>query len=280
MDVERVADPETFLNRAGEFLLADEARHNLMFGIVHSIAHYPGIYPEWNLWVVDRAGHTVGVAVRMPPQNLVIARPAAEEVLDALADALAEHDAALPGVTAAQPEVDDFAHGWVARAGGSVRRRMVQGIYSLDAVNDVPTAVGRARVAGPSDFDEMLQLIEEFQREIGVEWSRDDDRARRALEGRLTIAPRAASGSGRPRAGRYRSPDITPRLRQARGSGPCTRRLLNEVMDTRRIWCPSRAGGSCPPVDVSASSIPTWRTRRPTQSIVESDIGKYANQPS
>jgi predicted GNAT family acetyltransferase len=185
VDVERVADPETFLNRAGEFLLADEARHNLMFGIVHSIAHYPGIYPEWNLWVVDRAGHTVGVAVRTPPQNLVIARPAAEEVLDALADALAEHDAALPGVTAAQPEVDDFAHGWVARAGGSVRRRMVQGIYSLDAVNDVPTAVGRARVAGPSDFDEMLQLIEEFQREIGVEWSRDDDRARRALEGRL-----------------------------------------------------------------------------------------------
>ena len=185
MDVDRVADPGTFLDRSGELLLADEARHNLMFAIVHSIVHYPGVYPEWDLWVIHRNGETVGAAVRTPPHNLVLARPAVDGALDALADALIEQGAALPGVTTAQPEVEDFARGWVARAGGSVRRRMAQGIYALSTVHDPPPAPGRSRVAGRSDFEEMLQLIDDFQHEIGVEWSRDDDRTRRALEGRL-----------------------------------------------------------------------------------------------
>jgi uncharacterized protein len=56
-------------------------------------------------------------------------------------------------------------------------------------VRDAPPAPGRRRVAERADFDEMLQLIEAFQHEIGVEWSRDDPRSRRALEGRLDEHP-------------------------------------------------------------------------------------------
>jgi uncharacterized protein len=124
MHVQRVTDPDTFLRSASDLLLADEARHNLMFAITHSIVHYPEVYPEWQLWIVQRSGSAVAAAMRTPPHNLVIAQPTAEGALEALADALVEDHAALPGVTAARPEVDDFARAWLARTGGTVHRRM------------------------------------------------------------------------------------------------------------------------------------------------------------
>ena len=64
------------LDRIGELLLADEARHNLAFGILATARAHPEVYPELVGWVVrDGGGAVVGGALRTPPHNLVVAKP-------------------------------------------------------------------------------------------------------------------------------------------------------------------------------------------------------------
>ena len=46
MDVEAVTGARAFLERAGTVLLADEARHNLGFGILSTARAHPDLYPE------------------------------------------------------------------------------------------------------------------------------------------------------------------------------------------------------------------------------------------
>ena len=64
------------LDRIGELLLADEARHNLAFGILATARAHPEVYPELVGWVVREGGDAVvGAALRTPPHNLVVAKP-------------------------------------------------------------------------------------------------------------------------------------------------------------------------------------------------------------
>jgi hypothetical protein len=63
-------------------------------------------------WVVRDGEGIVGAAIRTPPYNLVVAQPAAEGAVEALAEAI---DDELPGVVGAVPEVDAFASSWSAR---------------------------------------------------------------------------------------------------------------------------------------------------------------------
>ena len=90
-------------------LLQDEARHNLMLGLCTALVEHPDVYREFHLWLVEHGPSVVGAAIMTPLFNVVIARPAAEGVLPALARAIAEDGIPVPGVTAALPE----AHGFV-----------------------------------------------------------------------------------------------------------------------------------------------------------------------
>ena len=107
MEVEQVAGPDASLERAGALLLADEARHNLAFGIVATARAHPVLYPELRGWVARSRGAVVGAALRTPPHNVVLVRPTDDRALAALAEAIADED--VPGVVGAVPEIDPFA---------------------------------------------------------------------------------------------------------------------------------------------------------------------------
>ena len=81
MEVEQVAGPDAFLERAGALLLADEARHNLAFGIVATARAHPELYPEFRGWVARTGGEVVGAALRTPPHNVVLVRPTDDRAL-------------------------------------------------------------------------------------------------------------------------------------------------------------------------------------------------------
>src|ERR687892_1213309 len=107
------ADAATFEERAARLLLADEARHNLILGLLGTVRRHPAVYPDHGLWLVeDDGGAVVGAALRTRPFRLVLARPAAEQALAALAEAMNED---LPGVVGAVPEVERFAEAWAER---------------------------------------------------------------------------------------------------------------------------------------------------------------------
>jgi hypothetical protein len=125
VDVEVTGGAAAFIEQASGFLLEAEARHNLAFGIVSFALDHPDVYGEVRGWVVRDAGDVVGAALRTPPYNLVLARPAMPGALEALAGSIPEE---LPGVVGAVPEVDGFASAWSALHGVTPTTRFDQRI--------------------------------------------------------------------------------------------------------------------------------------------------------
>jgi uncharacterized protein len=154
MEVARLADPASFFAEAEPLLLADEARHNLILGIAGNVRD--GLYTDYRLWLVRDGGEVVGVALRTPPYNLILAEPRSPEALSALAESLTGED--LPGLVGCEPEVHEFADLWSRQTGRATRTNMRQGVYALEHVEPLPTVSGSARVATTGD------------RELAVRW--------------------------------------------------------------------------------------------------------------
>ena len=184
---------EEFLGRAGALLLTDEARHNLAFGILATVAAHPEIYPEQRCWLVERQGTVVGAALQTPPYNLILPRPLDEASLAVLAGGI-EHE--LPGVTGARPEVDAFARAWCAARLLRPHVRIAHGIYALERVVPVSGVPGRMRAA--TDADRLLAstwfraFSEEALFEGGPDDTDADTRRERSIDARLGLG----EGSG------------------------------------------------------------------------------------
>ncbi len=185
MEVRRLDDPRAFLAEAAPFLLRDEARHNLVFGVLDTLINHPSVYPAWHLWLVRDGGKLAGAALQTPPHNLLLAQPRNEDVLDALARAIHAGGASLPGVSGVVPEAVEFAHRWIALAGGSARPRMRQGVYSLRQVKEPPRARGTPRRAVEADLDLIVDWTAAFAEEVEVGVVHDRDQRRRLVGGRL-----------------------------------------------------------------------------------------------
>lgn len=153
-------DAAAFLAAAEPVLAADEARHNLIYGICSTLLEAPDVYPDANLWTVD--GDTaVAALVLTPPFNIVVAQPLDDEALRFAARELREREVHLPGVTGAVPEVDVFADAW----GGERRVRMSQGIYGTRSVQPPSGVSGVARPATVDDLDLVTEWAQAFQQE-------------------------------------------------------------------------------------------------------------------
>lgn len=191
MNVRRVGDASAFLEAAEPLLLADEARHNLLLGIAGTLRDQPAVYEGHGLWLVAEGDTVVGAALQTPPFNLVLARPADDRAVVALADALRDEGVELPGVTGAVPEVDAFADAWNQRSATGSRVRMYQRIYALTEVR-LPVAVdGEPRTATEADRDLLLSWVGAFAEESFGDSAGPASNAERMVDARL----RHGSGS-------------------------------------------------------------------------------------
>lgn len=186
--VSRSDDAAAFLAEADELLLADEARHNLILGIAGTIRDSPDVYPLRSFWLVRHAGRVVGAALRTPPYNLILARPASPEALAALAGSVSDE---LPGVVGAVPESEEFAELWAAQAGARARTSMRQGVYSLEHVEPPAAAPGSARVATAADRELVLAWWIAFGEEVLHEGGPGRENAAAMVDHRL-----ASPGTG------------------------------------------------------------------------------------
>lgn len=123
----RFDDGDTFLARAGDFLLDREALHNLVYSIA---ADAGGGHPPY-LATVERGGEVVLAAVRTPPHNLVLSRAADSAAVEALARDLNGERQTPPGVHAPRDEAATFAELWSGLAGCRTRARMAQRVHQL-----------------------------------------------------------------------------------------------------------------------------------------------------
>jgi predicted GNAT family acetyltransferase len=160
--------PSEFLEAAGPFLAADEARHNLILGLASTLDGEQSPYVDHRLWVVEHDGQVVGAALRTPPWPLVLARPADDEALAVLVDAIGDD---LPGVVGSRPEVEVFSALWTTATGATARVKVEQGVYALSTVLVVSVPTGAPRLATRSD----RPLLVEWWGAFAIEAAHDDN---------------------------------------------------------------------------------------------------------
>jgi predicted GNAT family acetyltransferase len=242
-----VADPQEFLDAAGPLLLADEARHNVILGLARTLVEHPEHYPERRLWVVEDAGTVVGAAVRTPPYNLAIAKPAVGGALDALAEAI---DDDLPGVSGAVPEVDRFAAAWSQRTGRVPRVEVRMALYRLEQVAPA-SAPGAPRAATHDDLDLLCAWWRAFLDEVSHDPPASDADVEAAVRLRLDAdgwgiglwddggEPVAFAAFGNPTPNGVRVGGVyTPPDRRRHGyAGALVAHVSQALLDSGRSFC-------------------------------------------
>jgi uncharacterized protein len=165
MKLEAHADAAVFLDAAAPVLDADEARHNLLYGICSTLVDAPDAYREAHLWTVRDGNVVVAAALMTPPFNVVVARPVTDEALRFVTRMLHDRSTELPGVTGAIPEVDVFADAWQELTGAGKRLRMSQGIYAAQIVKPPAGVSGEPRRGRDDDRDLIVEWLLAFQQE-------------------------------------------------------------------------------------------------------------------
>ena len=160
MELREHADVSAFLAAAGPLLAADEARHNLIYGICSTLVDTPDAYSEAHFWTVD-AGETVAAVLRTPPFNFAVPRPLHDEALRFAAGRLRAAGIDAPGVTGAVPEAEVFARAWMCEP----RLRMAQGIYAAREISPPEGVPGELRLATFEDRDLVIDWMYAFQDE-------------------------------------------------------------------------------------------------------------------
>ena len=245
MNVRRSGDAGAFLEAASPLLLADEARHNLIFGIAGTLRDHPSHYPEYALWLAEDGPEIVGAALRTPPHNLVLARPRGDSAIEALAAAI---DDELPGVIAAKPEAEAFAKAWSAKSGVTSRINRAQGVFSLERVEPPRPTPGRIRNAGAGDRPLVLDWWRAFLEEALGE-SPDPESVAHEVDHRLGAEDGGVvlwedgetvslSGFGSPTPNGIRiGPVYTPPEHRRRGYASALVAELSERMLNERRFC-------------------------------------------
>lgn len=153
-------DAAAFHDACAPFLGRHEAENSLPFGLTDAIRR--GRYDRWRAWTLARDGRVVVVALQTPPKNLVISQ-AEHDALIALADALSEAHADLPGVNAPEPAARTFADRWVERSGCGLDQTFAQRIYALRAVKPPSGVPGATRRATTDDLDLVMRWMVAFE---------------------------------------------------------------------------------------------------------------------
>ena len=156
MQVRRCRDADEFLDRAGEFLAAREAEHNLILGLSGRLRDAPHTYGEEQPYfaVAEEGGRVVGAAMRTPPHNLILSELDDERALGALAEDVRAAFSELPGVLGPKTAVERFVSLWGAPGQLVISQR----------------AHCAERVTPPAGVPGRMRRYEDADRELALRW--------------------------------------------------------------------------------------------------------------
>lgn len=157
-------DADEFERLAFDFLVAREAEHNLLFGIVAGVRS--GLYDQPPYFAVVRDGdRVVAAALRTPPFNLILSAVDHEHALALLADDAGRRWTELPGVGGQKRDAEQFASLWVERTGARASLQSNQRVYRLAQVVAPAAMAGRPRPAVGSDVPLLAEWLRMFSQE-------------------------------------------------------------------------------------------------------------------
>lgn len=167
MQVRRLRDAAAFIQRAGTWLMGDEARNNLMLSLADRLNRGSQVYDQPAYFaVVESEGGVAGCIVRTPPFKLLVSELPADAIDPIVAD-VGERFDSLPAVLGPESAAAPVAQGWAAAHGLSARRGQRQRIYQLESVTPpIRIPAGSCRVATAADLDLVGSWIELFSEEV------------------------------------------------------------------------------------------------------------------
>jgi len=180
-------DPEEFAGRVGDFLLAHEAEHSLLFGILSNLstgwAYGAASGGGPVLALVESDAGIAAAGVCTPPRNLVISRASDLQAVGALAGGVSGLGLNLPGVSGPTAESRMFAAWWGRLHAEPFRRAMAFQVYQASAIRPPqPPAPGSLRAGEPADTALVAGWIADFNDEALDEGSSDRTAALRMAQ--------------------------------------------------------------------------------------------------
>ncbi len=186
MQLERLSDIVEFAARVEPYLLAHEATHCLILGLLATLPRGPMPADEIPyMALVEDEGAVVLVAMRTPPFNVILSLIAPEYAADPsealgliAADLWSRYHDGLPGVHAPVPVSRLFAERWRAQTGLAEHLAVQERVYELETVIPAPNAPGSYRRPIESDRDLLARWLDAFavealgpkERLDAVEW--------------------------------------------------------------------------------------------------------------
>ena len=167
MRVRRYDDPAAFESEAGDFLLAREAEHNLILGLLSELRSPDSRYPEHYLATVTDDDQILACALRTPPFQVALSHIEDPEAVDALVDDLYEADPRLSGVLADRASAERFVSLWCERTGAIATRAMEQRIHVATRAERPLGIEGSMRDATEEDRDVLRAWFAAFDRDTG-----------------------------------------------------------------------------------------------------------------
>lgn len=157
--IRRFDDPHGFARRARPFLMAAEAEHNLLLGIIDQLLSGEHTFQEpVYLATIEHDDTVLGCAFRTPPHKVGLTRMPRHAVPH-LVENMRQVYHQVPAVMGPRSTAVAFGRCWTDRVGGRAELGMRMGVHQLKQV--VPPsnpAPGRMRPAARTD----LPLVEEW----------------------------------------------------------------------------------------------------------------------
>ncbi len=165
MQLHQFDNIQEFWHCTQAYLLQDQVENNVLLSISHSLLHNPERYlGKPYLAIVQTSGEILAVAIRTPPQKLILSKAQNMDALRLIAQDLRQEQ--LPGSMGLAKEVEIFSQTWQALTGQFYKRSVVMKIYQLTAVQRVSTVRGYLRLAKESDRSLLIEWLSAFLSEI------------------------------------------------------------------------------------------------------------------
>ncbi len=166
VEVRRYDDVDEFLRRAGEFLVAREAEHNLILGLCASLRREPRMYGQDSyLAAAEEAGRVVAAALRTPPHNLVLSEVDDPRAIEPLVADVHSVFGALTGLLGPTQAAAQFVGAWERVTGVRGRRVLAERVFRAESVTPPRDVPGRMRPYRDSDRELVVRWLDAFTAE-------------------------------------------------------------------------------------------------------------------
>lgn len=229
-----------FQNKVKDYLLQNEAKHNLLLGVIQSLIVDPNRYgSEPYLVVVENEQTIIGVAIRTPPYGLLLSRMEDLAAGEAISQDLYHHQQSLPAVSSFPREAKAFSQVWKTLTHQSDHLTMDLLIHQLTEVKPIPQSSGFLRLATESDRSFLIRWHDDFTQEvmhttpINSERIIDSNLSENSLYIWQDVVPVSmACGKGLPPNGGRIGPVYTPANYRRKGyASSCVAALSQNLLD-------------------------------------------------